>query len=183
MIKKIVQKENPVLREISKEVTKEMFGSDKLTKIIKEMSEALAVSADGVAIAGPQLGYSLRIFVVSPKAFEIESEEREVDGLPIKKKPQPLIYINPVITRRSSKKVILDEGCLSVKEIFGKIERHEKVTIEALDENGKKFSRGASGLIAEIFQHETDHLNGILFIDTAKDLIRMIKKPDEPKQN
>lgn len=178
MPKKIVQNGDPVLREIARPVTQEEIGSEKLAKIVKEMSEALAESADGVAIAAPQLAISLRLFVVSPKAFEIESQERSENGLPEKRAPYQLVYINPKITRKSSKKVILDEGCLSVKEIFGKIERHEKVTIEALDEHGKKFSRGASGLLAEIFQHETDHLNGILFIDTAKNLVKMGKKND-----
>ncbi|MBI5140183.1 MAG: peptide deformylase [Candidatus Vogelbacteria bacterium] len=181
MIKKIVQKENPILRKTAGTVTQEIIGSEKLSRIIREMSEALAESEDGVAIAGPQLGYSLRLFVVSQKAFEIGTNEDTENSLRDKRKPYQLVYINPTITRKSSKKVVLDEGCLSVRGIFGKIERHEKVTIEALDEHGKKFSRGASGLLAEIFQHETDHLRGILFTDTAKNLIKMVKKQSESK--
>ena len=70
----------------------------------------------------------------------------------------------------SKKRQILDEGCLSVRPLFGKVERSEKATVTAYDENGKKFTRGGSGLLAQIFQHEIDHLNGILFIDKATDL-------------
>ncbi len=65
---------------------------------------------------------------------------------------------------------MLDEGCLSVRFLYGKIKRSEKATVTAYDETGKKFSYSGTGLMAQIFQHETDHLNGILFIDTAKDV-------------
>ncbi|MBI3631971.1 MAG: peptide deformylase [Candidatus Vogelbacteria bacterium] len=164
----IVQKDNNVLRLVAKEVPFEEIGDEKLRKTVTEMMMALDKCEDGVALAAPQIGVSLRIFVVSPKAFILQNQETK--SLNKRKEIDKLIYINPVITKTSSKKVTLDEGCLSVKGIFGKIKRHSKVTISAYDELGKKFIRGASGLLAEIFQHETDHLNGILFIDTAKDL-------------
>ena len=76
-----------------------------------------------------------------------------------------MIFINPKILKTSQKKVFLKEGCLSLTGIYKEIWRKEKALIEAYDENGKKFRRGASGLLAEIIQHEIDHLNGILFID------------------
>ena len=81
-----------------------------------------------------------------------------------------LVFINPKIVKTSKNKQELEEGCLSVRYVYGKVIRPEKASIEAYDENGKKFSRGFSGLFAQIVQHETDHLNGILFIDKAKDL-------------
>jgi peptide deformylase len=67
----------------------------------------------------------------------------------------------------------MEEGCLSVRYLYGKVSRGVKVTVEAYDETGKKFSKGGSGLIAQIYQHETDHLNGTLFIDKAKDLVEL----------
>ncbi len=174
---KIIQKEDPVLRLIAREVTLNEIGGEKINKIIEEMTATLEKSSDGVALAAPQIGESIRLFVVSPRAYEIQAgeEANRSSDIDAEKKPtatvDKLIYINPIITRRSSKKIELDEGCLSVRNVFGKIFRHEKVTVTALDEHGKKFSRGASGLLAEIYQHEIDHLNGILFIDSAKDLI------------
>ncbi len=67
----------------------------------------------------------------------------------------------------------MPEGCLSVRWFYGEVERSTNATIEAYDENAKKFTRGAGGLLAQIFQHETDHLNGILFIDKAKNIVDM----------
>jgi peptide deformylase len=64
----------------------------------------------------------------------------------------------------------MEEGCLSVRYLYGKVRRSKKATIEAYNEHGKKFTAGASGILAQIFQHETDHLNGILFIDKAKQI-------------
>ena len=82
-----------------------------------------------------------------------------------------LVFINPVLTKMSKEKKWMEgEGCLSVRWVYGKVQRSTKVTIRAYDEFGRAFERGAGGLLAHIFQHEVDHLNGILFIDTAKDL-------------
>ena len=61
----------------------------------------------------------------------------------------------------------MEEGCLSVRDIYGKVKRYQKATISAYDENGKKFTMGGSGLLAQVFQHECDHLEGVLFIDKA----------------
>ncbi|MBI3888666.1 peptide deformylase [Candidatus Nomurabacteria bacterium] len=80
------------------------------------------------------------------------------------------MFINPKISKLSRDKVWVPEGCLSVRWLYGKTYRSTKATIAAYNENGKKFTRGASGLLAQIFQHETDHLNGILFIDHAIDI-------------
>ena len=168
----IVQKNSPLLRQIAKEVSIEDVGSEKMRKLLTEMMITLDKCEYGVALAAPQIAVSLRLFIVSPKAFAMQNGPDE-SGKKNKKETDKLVYINPVITKSSVKKEILDEGCLSVKGVFGKIKRHAKVTITAYDELGIKFTRGASGLLAEIFQHETDHLNGILFIDTAKDLVQV----------
>src|SRR5581483_3546621 len=152
MPKKILQKEAAVLRKVAEPVSE--IKSEKTKKILAEMKQALDSQDDGVAIAAPQIGYSLRIFVISPK---------------ITSSPN-LVYIKPVIQKISKNKKLVEEGCLSVRYLYGQVSRSTKATIEAYDENGKKFTKGASGLIAQIFQHEVDHLNGVLFTDKAKSL-------------
>ncbi len=177
MGKKILQKEAPVLREIAKEVTLEEISSPKIQKILNEMKEALASQDDGVAIAAPQIGYSLRIFVVSHKVAGLTKKPKRSKGEYIEAPeavPQDSVYINPVIQKLSKEKKVLEEGCLSVRYLYGKVSRSHKATVEAYDENGKKFTRGGTGLLAQAFQHETDHLNGILFIDKAKYVEEMV---------
>ncbi|KKS15333.1 MAG: Peptide deformylase [Parcubacteria group bacterium GW2011_GWB1_41_6] len=156
-MKKILQKENSILRKVAQEVPIKEIGSAKIKKIIKEMTEALANEPEGVALAAPQIGYGLRLFIVAK--HKLSQEENPLAG------GEFLIFINPKILKTSQKKVFLKEGCLSLTGIYKEIWRKEKALIEAYDENGKKFRRGASGLLAEIIQHEVDHLNGILFID------------------
>lgn len=169
-MKKILQKEEKVLHEIAKEIPIADISSFKIQNILNEMSLALKEQDDGVAIAAPQIGYNLRIFVVSGKIFDEDFIRGE--GLPKNKKniPNDLIFINPVISKLSKEKAWVPEGCLSVRWLYGMTHRSKKATVIAYDENGKKFIKGASGLLAQIFQHETDHLDGILFIDHAKDL-------------
>ncbi len=157
----IVQVGNEVLREKAKHILVSEITSEKIQKIVDRMKKALASQDDGVAIAAPQIGEPLRIFVVAGKVWK-------TDGEPV---PEDKTYINPVILKRSRKKSSMEEGCLSVRGLFGQIKRHEKVTIEAYDETGTKFTQGASGLLAQIFQHETDHLEGKLFIDEATHLV------------
>lgn len=176
-MKKILQKENKVLREVAKEVLKKDFESTRIKKIIKEMNDALESQGDGVAIAAPQIGYSLRIFIVSKRVFTNEFKNKEEKEESVEEKVlENLVFINPKITKISRTKKWVPEGCLSVRWFYGNTHRSTKATVEAFDENGNKFTRGGSGLLAQIFQHETDHLNGILFIDHAKDLKEEVPK-------
>lgn len=176
MAKVILQKEEKVLRQKAKEVPVPEIVTPKIQKIISEMKEALQSQDDGVAIAAPQIGYSLRIFVVSKKVEEIVTEakmealkiSREIIESETKKiNSKDLVFINPVIKKLSKERKNVEEGCLSVRYLYGKVKRSLKATVEAVDENGKKFQRGGTGLMAQIFQHEIDHLDGILFIDKA----------------
>jgi peptide deformylase len=165
----IVQQGDPVLRKIAAEVPLSSITKPKIQKVIADMKEALRTQSDGVAIAAPQIGVSLRIFVVSGRIFEedfIRGEERIAH---VKIHPD-IVFINPVFTKISKDRKLMQEGCLSVRPIYGKVRRATKATIEAYNEAGKKFTQDGTGLLAHIFQHETDHLNGILFIDKAKDL-------------
>lgn len=179
-MKKILQKEEKILRQAAKEVRISEIKTPKIKKILKEMSSSLKSQSDGVAIAAPQIGYSIRIFVVSGKIFEkdfLEDRNKRMSGekskdnvMEVQPKIKDFAFINPKISKLSRGKEWMPEGCLSVRPLYGKTYRSKKATVTAYDENGKKFERGASGLLAQIFQHETDHLNGILFIDHAKEV-------------
>ncbi len=150
-------RDDNTLRATARAIKKSEFGSDYLREVITAMSQALAKEHDGVAIAAPQIDLPLRIFVVSEKAYEPKA------------KWKPLVFINPKITKASKKTEEMHEGCLSVRWIYGRTKRHSNVTIEAYDVEGNKFTFGAGGLIAQIFQHEAEHLDGILFIDHGYD--------------
>lgn len=165
----IVQKEDPVLRKTAKEVPIKDITSPKIQKILRDMKEALNSQDDGVAIAAPQIGVSLRIFVVSGKAFAYDENTAD-DNKKQKPIPPDQSFINPEIIKISRKKYIVPEGCLSCRWLYGKTVRSDKARVKAYDEKGKPFEYGGSELMAQIFQHETDHLNGILFIDHATDL-------------
>ena len=171
-MKKIVQKDDKVLHQIIKEIPVKEITTPKIQKVIKEMSTALKSQDDGVALAAPQIGYSLPIFIVSGKIFHEDFLRRgaEIKKSPPEELPKDLVFINPKMSKLSREKEWLPEGCLSVRWFYGNTLRSKKATVTAYDENGKKFIRGASGLLAQIFQHETDHLNGILFVDHAKDI-------------
>lgn len=183
-MKKILQRESPILREVSKNVPVEEITSPKILKILKEMKEALDSQDDGVAIAAPQIGYNLRIFLVSRKVIGLTRKKKiegEVEVEENTENYKDLVFINPILKKISKEKKSVEEGCLSVRYLYGKVMRSSKATIEAYDENGKKFTRPGTGLWAQIFQHETDHLDGILFTDKAKDLEEI--PPENLKKN
>ena len=175
----MVPKDSPVLRQVAAPVSLKDIGSKKIGDVIAKMKKALHAEDDGVAIAAPQVGAGLRIFVVSGNALEITKKRRKADP---DKTLEDLVFINPEITKSSKRKKKMEEGCLSVRWLYGQVSRHEKVTIKAYDENGKFQTVGASGLLAQIFQHEVDHLNGILFVDKAEN-IKNIPPDNESKRN
>ncbi len=174
----IIQKENPLLREEAKEISIEDIKSRKIETVIRRMEKALEKEDDGIAIAAPQIGESLRIFVVSKKIFEIMEQEKELEDNLIKEKEEykNLIFINPEIIKTSKEQMLVEEGCLSVRWLYGQVKRAKKVMVKALNQEGKVFTFGASGLMSQVFQHEIDHLNGILFIDKARGLKEMPPK-------
>ena len=164
-MKNIVGKDSPILREIATGVPPDDIASPRIRRVVSDMKAALAPHKDGVAIAAPQIGIPLRIFVVSGHIF---NKEALLEDDKSKSEEEDLVFINPEITKISRDKKAVSEGCLSVRWVYGEVRRASKLTVTAYDEYGKKFTRGASGLLAQIFQHEIDHLNGILFIDKAK---------------
>lgn len=152
----IVQSPHKTLRINAEEVPLSEIGSPKLLKIIEDMKKALLGEDDGVAIAAPQIDVPLCIFVVSQKA--------------IPKATGDTVFINPKIVRLGKKKEMMSEGCLSVRWKYGLVKRSTTATVKALNEHGNEFVMSGKGLLAQIFQHETDHLNGVLFIDKATNI-------------
>ncbi|MDP2651507.1 MAG: peptide deformylase [bacterium] len=170
-MKEIVQDGAEVLREVAGLVPEELFGSAKLTRLIADMSKALDEKLEGVALAAPQVGVSYRLFIVR-KDRTLPSYANASEGKPPPEHtPEVNVYINPEIIKTSRKRAKGDEGCLSVNGVYGVTKRHERVTIRARREDGSRFQRGGGGLLAQIFEHEIDHLNGILFTDHAEHLV------------
>lgn len=157
----IVQVGDTVLRTTAAEVPVADIPSPRIQQILKDMKDALDREPDGAALAAPQIGVPLRIFIISGRVFGAESQHEDAS------KDPHFVFINPTIVKHARKKAVVDEGCLSVRGTYGNTKRYVNATIEAYDEHGNKFTRGAGGLLAQAFQHEVDHLNGILFIDHA----------------
>jgi peptide deformylase len=153
----VLQKGHEILEQQAEKIALEDIPSPKIRNIISQMKDVLKNTDDAIALAGPQIGESLRIFIVSNKFFE-----NNIDS--------DLVFINPEIIKTSKEKQWLEEGCLSVRDVYGEVERCRKATVSAIDEYGKKFTFGASGLMAQVFQHEIDHLEGILFTSKAKNI-------------
>lgn len=167
-MRSIIQEGDPVLRGKAKPVPDSLFGSAELDGIIKDMSEALEEEPDGVALAAPQVGLPYRLFIVRVDRTLPPPPE----GAPAHE-PKVEVYINPEIIKSSRRRAKVDEGCLSVRGVYGTTNRHERVTVRAQHEDGARFTRGGGGLLAQIFEHEIDHLNGILFIDHAEDVVHI----------
>lgn len=161
MIKNVLQYPSPILHKKTLPVTSG-FGSNFLGKLIATMKDTLAAE-DGVGLAGPQIGESLSIFVI-PESI---APRVRTSSMPFSliKPLRPTVFINPEITRYSKEKETMEEGCLSMRAFFRPTPRSFKVKIKALDHRGRKFSVSTQGLLARVFQHEIDHLNGILFIE------------------
>jgi len=165
---KLVPENHPALHTIAEEITAEEFSDGTVTKIVKDLRKAIKTyDVDGyaaVAIASPQIGVSKRIFI-------IEDQSDRDDALPT------IIAVNPKIVKTSKKMLGMGEGCLSIPDTYGMVLRHTNVTLEARDETGALFTRGAGGLLAQIIQHENDHLDGILFTDRADKIWHKSEKP------
>ncbi len=171
-MKKIVQDGDPVLRDIAADVSEDMFGGAELKGVVNDMIGALEVEKDGVAIAAPQIGVPLRIFVIRHDRLYPPPPEGPLPA-------DPIVYINPEFVRASRRREVMDEGCLSVRGVYGKTYRYQRTTVRARGLDGSTFERGGGGILSQVFQHETDHLDGILFIDHALDTYEVRKNSEE----
>ena len=158
---------NPILRTQARTLSVDEVTRPEIRTIIAEMRELLSREENGVALAAPQVGESIRLFIVSGRAL---TKRRDADDESVGPALEDEVYINPKIVKMSKGKKDKHEGCLSIRGMWGMVPRSEKVTLCALDENGRPLERGASGFLAHIFQHETDHLEGILYTDKATEL-------------
>jgi peptide deformylase len=133
---------DPVLREETKPVT---VITEEIQRLIEDMFETM-YAARGIGLAAPQVGRSERLCVI------------DVDE-------EPMVLINPEILESSRATEKAEEGCLSIPDIYGDVERPASVRVRAMDREGNVFERDAEGLLARCMQHEIDHLHGKMFID------------------
>jgi len=165
----IITLPDPHLREKSKRVG---VITDQIKEIVQEMKDATMdwdKSRDhevGVALAAVQIDRLYKIVIVRD-----DYEDKNNNSF--------TVFINPEITKREGEVVEDFEGCLSVKNIYGKVPRHTKVKVKALDLEGREFRVTATDFLARIFQHEIDHTNGIVFIDHIKDKPNAFFKLDD----
>lgn len=159
--------DNAVLRQAAADVSKDEFKDGSLKKLLGQLVGTLEVER-GVGLAAPQIGVSKRVFIMSdPPAFKDEIKPEAYEDRD--RKPfDTFAVINPRILDRSTDMVDHVEGCLSIKGYAGIVRRHKRIEVEFLDESWNLRRSELEGYIARIFQHEFDHLDGILFSDETR---------------
>lgn len=168
-IREIVKHPSDILRRKAQPV-KEIDAEIK--QLLDDMVETMR-AAPGVGLAGPQVNVPLRVIVVEYG----EEPEEEGNGNPPPK--QLFTLVNPEITRSSPEMDTATEGCLSIPGVVGDVERASSVTVKGLNRRGQPVKVKVSGWLARIFQHEVDHLNGVLFIDRAEKIQTLEEKDAE----
>jgi len=160
------KKEEKFLRQKTSDFDFKKFSKKEVRDLIKKMRHEM-LKAKGIGLSANQVGYDFKMFVA---------------GLPVENGPMKFFYVfNPTLEKISKEKAITEEGCLSVPGMFGGVGRSEKVVILGQDKNGRNIKIEAKGLLARVFQHEIDHLNGILFIDKAKYLFKAREGENKPR--
>lgn len=161
-----VQIGHPALKAPNKPITD--FNSDEVKRVIQDLVDTMRQN-ELVGMAGPQIGENIQIFVTEPRV----TPSRTIDQA-----DELRVYINPKIISNSSEECIIYEGCGSVLNggLFGPVLRPKEITIEALDEKGKKFQLRCDGLLARVIQHEYDHLNGVEFTEKVYDYKKLMAK-------
>lgn len=164
MIRKVIEAGNPKLKAKNKLVKD--FKSPKVKKLIKDLSDTM-YKTDLIGIAAPQIGENRMIFVTHPRTTGSRKLVR-VDKL--------RVFINPKIVQKSKQKSVIYEGCGSLGNgsIFGPVLRSKEITVEAFDENGKKFRLTCDGILSRVIQHEYDHLQQTEFIQKVSDYNKVV---------
>lgn len=163
MIYPIVIYGSPMLRRVSKEIDKNDEG---LAQLVEDMFETMKVS-DGVGLAAPQIGKSLRMFVID--GSDLKDEEPSLDGF-------RKAFINPQIVEEDGELWAFNEGCLSLPGIREEVNRQSNIRIQYYDEHFNFYDEEYTGVAARIIQHEYDHLEGILFVDLLSPLKKKLIK-------
>ncbi|MBI5842198.1 MAG: peptide deformylase [Chloroflexi bacterium] len=171
-LRTIVTLPEPILRRKAKPVTK--FDKN-LQTLIDDMIETMR-DAPGVGLAAPQVNVPEQLIVVE---YSEEDEDEGIEGAEkITPAPKKLfVMINPEIVKASDEMVMGVEGCLSIPGLVGEVERHQALQLKGLNRHGKPMKLKVDGWLARIFQHEIDHVNGVLFTDRAKRVWK--PEPDE----
>ena len=171
MILPIIAYGDPVLRKVGKEITKDY---PKLDELIANMTETMK-NAQGVGLAAPQIGKDIRLFLIDASPFAESDELEEEEKLFLQGFNK--VFINAKIIEEEGDEWVFNEGCLSIPNINEDVYRNETIHIEYQDENFENKKDTLSGLAARIFQHEYDHIEGILFTDKLSSLKkRLLKK-------
>ena len=158
-IRKVVRLGNPVLRQQTRALSSDEIRSPKIQQLIQDLRDT-QVEYGGIGIAAPQIEVPLRVAII-----EFSESSSRYPGMGA----QPLtVFINSKVTVLDSNEQSFWEGCLSVPGIRGKVSRPQKIRVDYLDENAEPRSITAEGFLATVFQHELDHLDGVLFIDRVK---------------
>lgn len=152
------------------------YKRQEIRELIKTMRESMK-EARGVGLSANQIGLDLNFFVTEIPTISVDrrTNQRRSAGSKF------YAIFNPKVVKSSKEKINFEEGCLSVPLTYGMVERPEKITLTGFDSNGKKLKIKAWGLLARAFQHEVDHLNGILFTDRATNIVK-VEKPEEKIQ-
>jgi peptide deformylase len=171
MILPIVAFGDPVLRKKAVEID---ANYPDLEKLISNMRETM-YNASGVGLAAPQIGKSIRLFLIDASPFAEDEELSEKDRKALEKFNK--VFINAKIIEETGDEWAFNEGCLSIPDVREDVFRQEKITIEYQDENFNTHTETLDGLAARVFQHEYDHIDGVLFTDKLSSLKkRLIKK-------
>jgi peptide deformylase len=157
----------PVLRKRGSDIEE---NSEELQKLIDDMFETM-YHASGVGLAAPQIGKSLRLFIIDTSGF-VENEEEDEEGLGGFKQ----VFINPVKLEEHGDPWAFNEGCLSIPEIREDVNRNERLELEYLDRDFKLQRQVFTGLKARVIQHEYDHIEGVLFTDHLSPLKKRLLK-------
>lgn len=171
-LRTIVTLPEPVLYRKARTVKK--FDKD-LQTLIDDMIDTMR-DAPGVGLAAPQVGISERLIVVE---YADEPEEESEDEEPKEVKPKLYVMINPEIVKTSEEKVMGIEGCLSIPGLVGEVERFEEIQLKGLNRRGQPMKVKAKGWLARIFQHEVDHINGVVFTQRATKVWKPVTEEEE----
>ncbi|EAR12675.1 peptide deformylase [Polaribacter irgensii 23-P] len=171
MILPIIAYGDPVLRKVSEDIPEDYPDLDKL---IHNMRETM-YNASGVGLAAPQIGKAIRLFLIDASPFAEDEELSEKDRNVLKTFNK--VFINAQIIAEEGEEWVFNEGCLSIPDVREDVSRQPVIKIKYQDENFKKHFETLEGLAARVFQHEYDHIEGILFTDKLSTLKkRIIKK-------
>lgn len=160
------------LRKRSAEVDRAFLTVPETQEFIDDLI-ALMYKDDGIGIAAPQVAVNRRIIVIGKDAFKQTKNARQFPAV-------DMVVVNPVLTEFSARKIVDQEGCLSVPGVFGDVRRALSLRVAGLDRFGNPLAFEATDFLARVFQHEVDHLDGILFIDKATNIVEAHNLHDHP---